>query len=68
MYQELSNSESYIYGFCMVLTVTSIICFNNINQLISVMVKCGFLFEVPADFLNNILNMLRLQRDKLKQH
>jgi hypothetical protein len=27
---------------------------NNINQLISVMVKCGVLFEVRAEFLNNI--------------
>jgi hypothetical protein len=27
---------------------------NNINQLISVMVKCGVLFEVRTGFLNNI--------------
>jgi hypothetical protein len=27
---------------------------NNINQLIFVMVKCGVLFEVRTEFLNNI--------------
>jgi hypothetical protein len=27
---------------------------NNVNQLISVMVKCGVLFEVRAELLNNI--------------
>jgi hypothetical protein len=28
--------------------------FYNINQLIFVMVKCGVLFEVRTEFLNNI--------------
>jgi hypothetical protein len=37
-----------IYGFCMILTV------NSVNQLIFVMVKCGVLFEVRTEFLNNI--------------
>jgi hypothetical protein len=37
-----------MYGFSMILTV------NNINQLIFVMVKCGVLFEVRTEFLNNI--------------
>jgi hypothetical protein len=27
---------------------------NSVNQLISVMVKCGVLFEVRTEFLNNI--------------
>jgi hypothetical protein len=27
---------------------------NNVNQLIFVMVKCGVLFEVHTEFLNNI--------------
>jgi hypothetical protein len=27
---------------------------NSVNQLIFVMVKCGVLFEVRAEFLNNI--------------
>jgi hypothetical protein len=32
----------------------AIISLNNISQLISVMVKCGVLFEVRTEFLNNI--------------
>jgi uncharacterized membrane protein YcfT len=32
----------------------AIISLNNINQLIFVMVKCGVLFEVRTEFLNNI--------------
>jgi hypothetical protein len=31
-----------------------IISLNSINQLIFVMVKCGVLFEVRTEFLNNI--------------
>jgi hypothetical protein len=31
-----------------------IIFLNGINQLIFVMVKCGVLFEVRTEFLNNI--------------
>jgi hypothetical protein len=27
---------------------------NSVNELIFVKVKCGVLFEVPAEFLNNI--------------
>jgi hypothetical protein len=27
---------------------------NSVNQLIAVMVKCGVLFEVRTEFLNNI--------------
>jgi hypothetical protein len=27
---------------------------NSVNQLISVMVKCGVLFDVRTEFLNNI--------------
>jgi hypothetical protein len=33
---------------------TGIISLNSINQLIFVMVKCGFLFEVRTEFLNII--------------
>jgi hypothetical protein len=32
----------------------AIICLNGINQLIFVMVKCGVLFEVRTELLNNI--------------
>jgi hypothetical protein len=32
----------------------SLLNLNNINQLIFVMVKCGVLFEVRTEFLNNI--------------
>jgi hypothetical protein len=38
----------------MILIITVIIFLNSINQLICVMVKCGVLFEVRAEFLNNI--------------
>jgi hypothetical protein len=31
-----------------------IISLNSVNQLIFVMVKCGVLFEVRTEFLNNI--------------
>jgi hypothetical protein len=31
-----------------------IIFLNSVNQLIFVMVKCGVLFEVRTEFLNNI--------------
>jgi hypothetical protein len=32
----------------------AIIFLNSINQLIFVMVKCGILFEVRPEYLNNI--------------
>jgi hypothetical protein len=38
----------------MVLTVNSDYFLNVVNQLIFVMVKCGVLFEVRTEFLNNI--------------
>jgi hypothetical protein len=38
----------------MVVTLNRIISLNGINQLIFVMVKCGVLFEVRTEFLNNI--------------
>jgi hypothetical protein len=38
----------------MFLTVNSDYFLNSINQLIFVMVKCGVLFEVRTEFLNNI--------------
>jgi hypothetical protein len=47
------NIAFYIYGFLM-LVQTVIISLNGINLLIFVMVKCGVLFEVRTEFLNNI--------------
>jgi D-alanyl-lipoteichoic acid acyltransferase DltB (MBOAT superfamily) len=41
-------------GFIWFLASTWIIFLNNVNQLISVMVNCGVLFEVRTEFLNNI--------------
>jgi hypothetical protein len=41
-------------GFVLFYLLTSIISLNGINQLIFVMVKCGVLFEVRTEFLNNI--------------
>jgi hypothetical protein len=38
----------------MVVIVNSDYSLSNINQLIFVMVKCGVLFEVRTEFLNNI--------------
>jgi hypothetical protein len=38
----------------MFLTVNSDYFLKNINQLIFVMVKCGVLFEVRTEYLNNI--------------
>jgi hypothetical protein len=32
----------------------SVLNLNSVNQLIFVMVKCGVLFEVRTEFLNNI--------------
>jgi hypothetical protein len=44
----------FVFMFCMVLTVNGDFSLNSINQLIFVMVKCGVLFEVRTEFLNNI--------------
>jgi hypothetical protein len=38
----------------MIVSVNSDHFRNSINQLIFVMVKCGVLFEVRTEFLNNI--------------
>jgi hypothetical protein len=38
----------------MILSVNRIISLNSVNKLICVMVKCGVLFEVRTEFLNNI--------------
>jgi hypothetical protein len=38
----------------MILSVKGIISLNSVSQLIFVMVKCGVLFEVRTEFLNNI--------------
>jgi hypothetical protein len=39
--------------------ILTLISLNSINQLIFVMVKCGVLFEVRTEFLNNILMSFR---------
>jgi hypothetical protein len=41
-------------GFVWLSMWTAIISLNSVNQLIFVMVKCGVLFEVRTEFLNNI--------------
>jgi hypothetical protein len=40
--------------FYTILTVNAIVSLNTINQLIFVMVKCGVVFEIRTEFLNNI--------------
>jgi hypothetical protein len=44
----------FFAGVLSIYTVDLIISLNSINQLIVVMVKCGVLFEVRTEFLNNI--------------
>jgi hypothetical protein len=41
-------------GFVWFSVYEGIISLNSVNQLIFVMVKCGVLFEVRTEFLNNI--------------
>jgi hypothetical protein len=41
-------------GFAWFSLYTAIITLNSVNQLIFVMVKCGVLFAVRTEFLNNI--------------
>jgi hypothetical protein len=41
-------------GFAWFSLQTAIISLNSISQLIFVMVKCGVLFEVWTEFLNNM--------------
>jgi hypothetical protein len=43
-----------IYGFHMILCASNDYFLNNINHLIFVMMKCGVIFEVRTEFLNNI--------------
>jgi hypothetical protein len=38
---------------------------NSVNKSIAVMVKCGVLFEVPADFLNNIQTSFGFKKVKI---
>jgi hypothetical protein len=45
---------NYLYGCIFYVGVCMIISLNGINQLIVVMVKCGVLFVVRTEFLNNI--------------
>jgi hypothetical protein len=49
MYQTLSLCGYKNYG-----TINIDLNLNSVNQLIFVMVKCGVLFEVRTEFLNNI--------------
>jgi hypothetical protein len=51
---EIDNKNSVLF-----IAVNTTLCFdglnlNSVNQLIFVMVKCGVLFEVRTEFLNNI--------------
>jgi hypothetical protein len=50
------NVRSYFVAvvFSLLLNGYSPLNLNSVNQLISVMVKCGVLFEVRTEFLNNI--------------
>jgi hypothetical protein len=57
MYQSLQQSVMLHFvfiGFVWLSLQTAIIFLNSVNQLIFVMVKCGVLFEVRTEFLNNI--------------
>jgi hypothetical protein len=49
-------------GFVWFLVQRGISSLSSINQLIFVMVKCGVLFEVRTELLNNIWTTLWLQR------
>jgi hypothetical protein len=51
---ELQREPEISHGFCMILSVTRIICLNSINKLIFVMVKRGVLLEVRTKFINII--------------
>jgi hypothetical protein len=53
-YLTTTNPAVCIYGSYMILTVNNDYFLNLINELIFVMVKCGVLFEVRTEFLNNI--------------
>jgi hypothetical protein len=53
LYQSVTLNFEFV-GFHMFFTVNGIIFLNSVNQLIFVMVKCGVLFEVRTEFLNNI--------------
>jgi hypothetical protein len=48
------NSARCIFGLFWFLLQTETISIHRINHLIFVMVKCGVLFEVRTEFLNNI--------------
>jgi hypothetical protein len=55
MYQLLYTSVTPNFVFvCFVCFSKVIISLNSINEFIFVMVKCGVLFEVWTEFLNNI--------------
>jgi hypothetical protein len=57
MYHPLYLSVTMYFVFMNLVrfsVLTAIISLNGINQLIFVMVKCGVLFEVRTEFLNNI--------------
>jgi hypothetical protein len=57
MYQELQYQLGWqfvLIGFVWFSAQSLIVYLNSVNQLIFVMVKCGVLFEVRTEFLNNI--------------
>jgi hypothetical protein len=48
----ICNAVFCIFEFCMVLSVNGYYFLKHTNQSIFVMVKCGVLFEVRAEYLN----------------
>jgi D-alanyl-lipoteichoic acid acyltransferase DltB (MBOAT superfamily) len=57
MYHLLYHSVTLHFvfvGFVLFSALTGISFLNSINKLIFVMAKCGVLFEVRTEFLNNI--------------
>jgi hypothetical protein len=50
----IGNFVFCIYGLCVILSVNGVISLNSVKNLAFVMVKCGVLFEVRTELLNNI--------------
>jgi hypothetical protein len=43
-----------VFLWCATYSPFALLNLNSVNQLIFIMVKCGVLFEVRTEFLNNI--------------
>jgi hypothetical protein len=48
------NYKLYSWMFTIRISIVFVLNLNNVNQLIFVTVKCGVLFEVRTNCLNNI--------------